>query len=58
MTDNALVSVKRSVEQDNEVQAISGATVSSDAVINGVNAAISFLREVIMNHSSGCSCCG
>ncbi|MGV8147320.1 MAG: RnfABCDGE type electron transport complex subunit G [Alkaliphilus sp.] len=58
VTDNVLVSVKRNIEQDNEIQAISGATVSSDAVINGVNAAISLLREVLMKHSSGCSCCG
>ncbi|MCD5413769.1 MAG: RnfABCDGE type electron transport complex subunit G [Clostridiales bacterium] len=57
-TEDMLVSVKGIVGQDNEIQAISGATVSSDAVIDGVNAAILLLSEILMNHSSGCSCCG
>ncbi len=47
-TDGALILVKRIIETDNEIQAISGATVSSDAVVNGVNTAIMLFNEVIL----------
>jgi electron transport complex protein RnfG len=44
---NQLVVVKRSVQKENEVQAITGATISSKAVTLAVNSAIDAYNAVI-----------
>ncbi|HHU62643.1 MAG TPA: RnfABCDGE type electron transport complex subunit G [Clostridiales bacterium] len=38
---------KSSAAADNEIQAVTGATVTSQAVINGVNTAIQFYNEIL-----------
>jgi len=48
---NALLVVKGSTKNDNEISAISGATITSNGVTNGVNAAIKIYNEKILGNS-------
>lgn len=43
--DKPLKSVKEKAKRDNEIEALSGATISTDAVVNGVNEAVKFYNE-------------
>lgn len=49
------VTSKTGATADNEINAISGATISTDGVVNGVNAAIAFLTEYSGNIGGGAS---
>jgi electron transport complex protein RnfG len=44
-SDKELTVIKSGVPKDNEIQAISGATITSKAVTSGVNTAIKFFNE-------------
>lgn len=45
--DNPLVVVKTSPSQDNEIQAITGSTITSSAVTDGVNLSLEIFKELI-----------
>ncbi len=45
--ENELKSVKTAKAADNEVEAISGATVTSNAVVSGINEAIKYYKEAV-----------
>lgn len=47
------VTSKSGATADNEINAITGATISTDGVVNGVNAAIAFLNEYSGNIGGG-----
>ncbi|MGE4282686.1 MAG: RnfABCDGE type electron transport complex subunit G [Clostridia bacterium] len=44
-TDNSLAVIKNGTPKDNEIVAISGATITSNAVTEGVNSAIEVVKE-------------
>ena len=51
-TDGYLVRTILEAENDNEIIQITGASVSSQAVVNGVNAAIGAYRELILGETA------
>lgn len=50
-TEKPLMVVKGSASNDNDIAAISGATITSNAVTSGVNAAINLYKEQLLNNS-------
>jgi len=52
-TADKFVTSKTEATADNEINAITGATISTDGVVNGVNAAIAFLTEYAGNIGGG-----
>ena len=50
--DNPLIVVKGSASSDNNIVAISGATITSNAVTTGVNAAMNIYKEVLSGEES------
>ncbi|MCK4351510.1 MAG: FMN-binding protein [Candidatus Krumholzibacteria bacterium] len=51
-TDRPLVVVKTDPREENEIQALTGATISSESVTDTINSAIDNLREVLLAHNS------
>lgn len=51
-TDQPLVAVKREPEAENEIRAITGATISSESVAGIVNRALAALRDAIRQQNS------
>ncbi|NLZ83028.1 MAG: FMN-binding protein, partial [Clostridiales bacterium] len=52
-TADKFVTSKTGATADNEINAITGATMSTNGVVDGVNAAISFLNEYAGNIGGG-----
>jgi len=52
-TVDKFITSKTGATADNEINAITGATISTDGVVNGVNAAIAFLKEYSGNIGGG-----
>lgn len=44
---------KQGAASDSEIDAISGATITTNAVVNGVNAGLSYFRDVLMTMDRG-----
>ena len=49
---NSLLVVKGSTNNDNEISAISGATITSNGVTNGVNAAMKIYNEKLSGNDN------
>lgn len=52
LIDNPLVVVKSEASKDNEIQGISGATISSNGVASGINKAIEFYKTVVKGEAA------